>query len=305
MNYIEYRYRDRASNFRRIMNSVSKSTPFEAISILLREGYKDYLEEKHYDIGKIEVLQILAKQEPTIEAFLKRLQYLEQQLKKGFDCKYENPIVLSTIHSSKGMEYDTVYMADVYDGRFPSSMPSIFCRSKDSADGEQEERRMFYVGITRAKNKLNLFDIDERESSYIEELFPEARTLRLQRKKERNRKVDENIERLHKERLRIQQEKRLQELEEMIIEREEDAKKAREYQNHLAEIDYMKRYNEVKDKFIQQETIIIDSSEKRWVQCEICHKIKEENDFIFYGGPNHINLGICHKCSKTSNTSKS
>ena len=96
-------------------------------------------------------------------------------IEKGFTSKENNPVILSTIHSSKGKEYEDVYLLDVYDGRFPSSIPNLFSRSKDNSDGEQEERRLFYVGITRAKNHLYLFKIKDLPSSFVSELFPDVR----------------------------------------------------------------------------------------------------------------------------------
>lgn len=300
MQYVGPRYRNRSSQFRNIITKVSKASPVEAISILLESGYERYLREKHFDTGKIEVLQILAKQESTIEGFLNRLHDLKRLLKQGFTSEHESPIILSTIHSSKGLEYDTVYMVDVYEGRFPSLRPNIFSRSKDSADGEQEERRLFYVGITRAKNKLHLFEIKEKSSSYIDELFPETKMLRLQREEEKQRKLREERERMRAEQMRIQREHYLQQQETLKSEQEEAAKKAREYQKQLAEMDHMKRYNEVKEKFVQQETPIRDSAGRRWVQCEICHEIKEDSEFSSYGGMNHVNLGKCSKCSRNS-----
>ena len=300
MQYVGPRYRNQSSQFRNIITKVSKASPVEAISILLESGYETYLRKKHFDTGKIEVLQILAKQESTIEGFLNRLHDLKRLLKQGFTSEHESPIILSTIHSSKGLEYDTVYMVDVYEGRFPSSRPNIFSRSKDSADGEQEERRLFYVGITRAKNKLHLFEIKEKSSSYIDELFPETKMLRLQREEEKQRKLREERERMRAEQMRIQREHYLQQQETPKREREEAAKKAREHQKQLAEMDHMKRYNEVKEKFVQQETPIRDSAGRRWVQCEICHEIKEDSEFSSYGGMNHVNLGKCSKCSRNS-----
>lgn len=187
MDYVKREFRGRAAFFRGVMYKVAKASTYDAINILLNEGYNQYLEAKHLDTGKLEILQILAKQEPTITGFLHRLQELEELMRRGFEAKPGNLLTLSTIHTSKGLEYDSVYMVDVYDGRFPSSRPDIFCRSKDSANGEQEERRLFYVGITRAKNHLHLLEIAGRPSSYIDELFPDQKAIRLQKEADRRR----------------------------------------------------------------------------------------------------------------------
>ena len=110
-------------------------------------------------------------------------------IEKDFCSKANNAVILSTIHSSKGLEYDSVYMVDVYDGRFPSSRSNIFSRSKDNADGEQEERRLFYVGITRAKNRLTLFGIKGRGSIFIDQIFPERKMKREKEEEERRKKI--------------------------------------------------------------------------------------------------------------------
>ncbi len=183
MQYIKKSERDRAQKFKDIMINVSKNETVDAISNLMNSGYDKYLKDKHLDSGKVEILQILAKQEPDIQKFLNRLKELESLIQKGFCSKSNDAVILSTIHSSKGLEYDSVYMVDVYDGRFPSSRPNIFSRSKDNADGEQEERRLFYVGITRAKNKLSLFDIKGRKSTFIDQLFPEQAIMKEKRNK--------------------------------------------------------------------------------------------------------------------------
>lgn len=51
-------------------------------------------------------------------------------------------------------------------------------------------------------------------------------------------------------------------------------------------------------KFTQQEFQIRDSSGRRWIQCELCGEIKPESEFGSYGGINHVNLGVCYKCSR-------
>ncbi len=58
-------------------------------------------------------------------------------------------VILSTIHSAKGLEFDTVYMVDLLEGEFPGS-------GATTGDDLEEERRLFYVGMTRAKERLFL-----------------------------------------------------------------------------------------------------------------------------------------------------
>jgi superfamily I DNA/RNA helicase len=268
MQYLKENQRNRADDFRSVMTRIAKSKTLDAISDLMNSGYEDYLREKHLDRGKVEILKILAKQEPDIQKFLNRLKELEGLIKKGFYSQADNAVILSTIHSSKGLEYDSVYMVDVYDGRFPSSRPNIFSRSKDNADGEQEERRLFYVGITRAKNRLSLFDIKGRESTFIDQLFPEQKMLREKEEEERRRHAAEEQEkkRIESMRRRAEQERILQEQyllrqEELRKERERALELERERQKQIAKMLYVNSYNEVKDKFTQQEFQIRDSSD--------------------------------------------
>ena len=61
-------------------------------------------------------------------------------------------------------------------------------------------------------------------------------------------------------------------------------------------------YDDVKDLFTQQEHIIRDRYKNRWVKCEKCGSIKQESDFVSYGGQGHINLGLCRECGRKQNT---
>lgn len=197
-----------------------------------------------------------------------------------------------------------MYMVDVYDGRFPSSRPNVFSRSKDNADGEQEERRLFYVGITRAKNNLNLFSISNRPSSYVEELFPE-----IQEKREEEKRIKAEFERKTREdylkRQQIEQEKerarKQAEFEARQRELEERRRKEAEELARQRALEDQRCRDEILKIIDQQDYQARDSLDRRWVRCEKCGEIKLEKEFSSYGGPNHINLGICSICSRKSN----
>ncbi len=108
--------------------------------------------------------------EPTPMGLLRRLGELERLVSAA--PSYESGIILSTIHSSKGLEYDTVYLIDVLDGMFPEIVViNPKHHSEDTLRCYEEERRLFYVGITRAKNRLCLLTYDNEESSFCSELL--------------------------------------------------------------------------------------------------------------------------------------
>ena len=277
MEYVKREYRGRASYFRAVMGKVSKANTYDAISILLEEGYGKYIEEEHLDIGKIELLQILAKQEPTISGFLVRLQELERLILQGFEPQSDNHVILSTIHSSKGLEYDSVYMVDVFDARFPSSRPNIFCRSKDSADGEQEERRLFYVGVTRAKNKLTLFKIAGRTSSYINELFPE-----------------QNLHHIPKE---DQARKQWEDIVRHCAEQKQEAIPVHPQYGNMP-VKVLNSVDEIlNENYDQDDYLIYDMLGLRRMQCTICGRVKKEGDISQHI---HCNKGICRECAAHS-----
>ncbi len=68
----------------------------------------------------------------------------------GASSKDEDYVVLSTIHSAKGQEWDNVYVLNVADGNFPSEF------STGKPEMIEEERRLLYVAMTRARNELHL-----------------------------------------------------------------------------------------------------------------------------------------------------
>ena len=125
------------------------------IELIVEAGYDAYV-EANYDkapqrLDDIEQLGVFARQYETLETFLAELALLtnveaEQDRAEEDDEK----IRLSTIHQAKGLEFKVVFVVMLCDGMFPSN------RSLDSFDGEEEERRLFYVAITRAQDELYL-----------------------------------------------------------------------------------------------------------------------------------------------------
>lgn len=299
MKYLPVNKRDKADRLKTTIALLKGQKTEAAIQILLDYGYEYYIEKSHLDYSKIEILSILAKNEPRIQGFLNRLNELEHLIQQGF--RGSENVILSTIHSSKGQEYDTVYMVDVYDGRFPSSEKNMFSRSKDNADGEQEERRLFYVGITRAKNKLYLFSIKNKTSSFLEALFPEATAKTISAKKQDFMNIYYENQRKIAYNRQLQEEKWLKEYELRKKQSFEEKQRCEEAKRINAEKVYAESYNEVKDKFTQQTAPIRDSHGVRWVKCEVCNRILPADKFCTYGGTNHVNLGMCNDCGRKNN----
>ena len=110
------------------------------------------------------LLEMLAEREPNIAKFISRFESLPELIETNSSDE-SNATILSTIHSSKGQEYDTVFLLDVFDGIIPSTQ-------NNNDQHYQEERRLFYVAMTRAKNNLYFLSISGKRSSFISEILP-------------------------------------------------------------------------------------------------------------------------------------
>ena len=129
-----------------IISTTADTSPKAAIHSLLDAGYGKY-------VGDGLVPVILSWSEKLSEysniiQFLGRIQELQDQLKKMQSTALKNNndcVQLMTIHASKGLEFDTVFLIGCYDGALPSN--------RDGADPE-EERRLLYVAVTRSKKNL-------------------------------------------------------------------------------------------------------------------------------------------------------
>ncbi len=128
--------------------------------------YRPVMKGKYDDFTKrekdIEVFEEIAGRYRSLNSFLSDMA-LEPPtesvvgLEPGED---DEKLVLSTIHSAKGLEWDAVFILTALDGRFPSF------RAAESLDDMEEERRLMYVATTRAKNRLVItypLDLYDRE----------------------------------------------------------------------------------------------------------------------------------------------
>lgn len=130
--------------------------------------YGRYVEQRKLDRGKYFILGMLARGIDSPSAILEKLDALRDVLAAHQNAP-DNRVILSTIHSSKGLEYDTVYLADIMDGVLPSKTQKEV-EDPDELRQYEEDRRLFYVGMTRAKNNLYLFRCGE-PSSFISEII--------------------------------------------------------------------------------------------------------------------------------------
>lgn len=133
-------------------------------------GYGNYVEDHQLDGEKYPILLLLSAHTGGIEDFLHRLQELRELI-----ANHQNdpgvPFLLSTIHSSKGLEYDRVFLLDVHDGVLPG-ITAAEARTEEEQKTAAEERRLLYVAMTRAKNELCFFQYQDRPSSFLRELRP-------------------------------------------------------------------------------------------------------------------------------------
>ena len=139
--------------------------------------------------------------------------------------------------------------------------------------------------------QARIIDAQEKVKRAEEERLERER-IAAQREAERIRRQKEWEER--QEQIRIENEKRQEELKKQAEEKKR--------QEELAKVEEEKKRQrfeaEIEILMDQQETQVRDPDGNRWIKCEICGKIATDEAFSSYGGPNHINLGVCKECEK-------
>jgi DNA helicase-2/ATP-dependent DNA helicase PcrA len=172
--HFDYNVYEKIKQFKTDINYINMMKPNNAVRFIkLDLEYINYLErmqeEGRYSLSNslhiLEILEEIGSYCSDINEFLKKLSNLRDVIKRASENRKAN-ITLTSIHSAKGLEYDYVYMID--------NMEDMNIDKNISADEYEkkleEERRVFYVGMTRAKNKLNIV-VPGEPSLFVNELI--------------------------------------------------------------------------------------------------------------------------------------
>lgn len=131
-----------------LVNALAEWQPLYAVQYLRKAE-----EDKHpNDLDEnfpLDMLELMAERQLTIAAFLDEL----EQCKSGRGDRRSN-ITLTTIHSAKGLEFDRVILLDAFQGILPQEDENWSQRSPEEAE---EDARLFYVAITRAKRRVDIY----------------------------------------------------------------------------------------------------------------------------------------------------
>lgn len=172
---------DRIDQFEWDVKMLAKMAPYAAVQyIRKRIGYDDYLRDYSYshNIRRADLTEVLqeiaeaAKPYKTIEEWFRHVEEYTRVLAEKEKQREENPegVRLMTIHAAKGLEFHTVFILEANEGRLPYK--------KAGTDAQtEEERRLFYVAMTRAKEKLTVCYVRNKSgkeispSRFVEELL--------------------------------------------------------------------------------------------------------------------------------------
>ena len=160
---------------REIQTDLWRLTSERADKALLRidtmMGYGFYLSQARIKRSKLDILEGIGQNEPSPAHLLKRLERLSEIIaQKNTDG--DAPFILSTVHSAKGLEYDTVFLIDAVDCILPETVVEnpLTANAEDIALYE-EDRRLFYVAVTRAKNHLRILTYKSEKSCFCDEFL--------------------------------------------------------------------------------------------------------------------------------------
>ncbi|MBE5925757.1 MAG: ATP-dependent helicase [Lachnospiraceae bacterium] len=157
---------DRIGKLEYDLQMLRKMSPYTGITYICKAiGYneylKDYAECRHINTEElmdvVEELRELSKPFKSYEEWFQHIEDYEHELRKQADMAWKGHdcIECLTMHSAKGLEYEIVFIIDANEGVTPHKKAVL-------EDDIEEERRMFYVAMTRAKKRLYIFSTKEQ-----------------------------------------------------------------------------------------------------------------------------------------------
>ncbi|WP_445505652.1 UvrD-helicase domain-containing protein [Niallia sp. 03091] len=146
-----------------VLHKLKYKNPVDAITIIEKElGFHEFItkrgnEGNQWDKGSDDIrdLKVAAKKFSAIDEFIAHTEHMiamNTEIKKQY-LHADNTVTLSTIHRAKGLEYKVVYLLGTVDGSIPHDY-SLEAQRKDDPLPLEEERRLLYVGMTRAQQEL-------------------------------------------------------------------------------------------------------------------------------------------------------
>ncbi|MBP9695474.1 MAG: ATP-dependent helicase [Candidatus Magasanikbacteria bacterium] len=135
------------------IDRVLEKTPSSLIDAVLHSSYSEYLENEYPDyrerLEDLEQMALFAEKQQALDQFLSEATLQENFRSAGAQIQNGEKIILSTVHQAKGLEWHAVFIIHCAAGQFPND------RAFHDPAGIEEERRLFYVAITRAKKYLS------------------------------------------------------------------------------------------------------------------------------------------------------
>ncbi|NLM34869.1 MAG: UvrD-helicase domain-containing protein [Clostridiales bacterium] len=163
------------ARLRKIFSLLKVKAPGDFIDYIDKElGYSKYLKDNCTNIGYsyeslkviLSNLKALAVRCNSFAAFLVRLEELEKVLEEAKLKKGKSNLTLSTIHSSKGLEFENVFLVDLIDNIMPTRS-SIESYEQGNMGELEEERRLMYVALTRAKQRLHIIVMENKNEEKV------------------------------------------------------------------------------------------------------------------------------------------
>lgn len=161
----------RVSYIKAMIAKFDQLSPSKVLDLILYDfGYMDYLDHSFSKNNgmdaysqKVSTLRIIASNCKTLDEFIDRIFYIDSLIQKFSKKSTTSNITLTSAHSSKGLEFDHVFIIDIADGIFPSMAAINEYTQTGNIRLMEEEARLFYVAVTRAKNNLELISLQNLE----------------------------------------------------------------------------------------------------------------------------------------------